>query len=100
MISQREVREEQKITAYEALTISIEEIKTKIKEHQRLLQYLEDGTETTVPDCRLEGCSHNWLLKTILLEVIEALEDSRKAFKSKDLEALRKRLIRVLADCT
>jgi len=39
-------------------------------------------------------------LKVILLEAIEVLENSRNTFKSKELEALRKKLIRVLAEDT
>jgi len=37
-------------------------------------------------------------MRETLLEVIEVLEDSRKAFKSPRLEALRKKLIRILAE--
>jgi hypothetical protein len=98
MISPRGQGQGQKITAHEALTMSAKEIRKKIEEHQRLLQHLEDGREMPVPDCSVIGCSHNRTLKTILLEVVEVLENSRKAFKSKELEALRKKLIRVLAE--
>jgi len=37
-------------------------------------------------------------LKEMLLETIQVLEESRKAFKSKQLEAFRKKLIKVLAE--
>lgn len=37
-------------------------------------------------------------MKAALKEAIEVLEESRKAFKSKQLEALRKRLTQVLID--
>lgn len=42
-------------------------------------------------------CPHKRILKETLTETIEVLEDTRKAFKSKRLEVLRKRLIEVLA---
>lgn len=38
------------------------------------------------------------VLKSALKETIEILEESRKSFKSKRLEALRKKLINVLAE--
>lgn len=37
-------------------------------------------------------------MKEALLEAIHVLEESRKAFKSKRLEALRKKLIQVLSE--
>lgn len=86
------------MTVHEALTTGVEEIRAKIEELQGLLQFLEYGTEKTVPYCNVVACGHDRLLKTILLEVVEALESSRKAFKSKELEMLRKKLIRILAD--
>ena len=36
--------------------------------------------------------------RTLILETIEAIENTRKAFKSKQLEALRKKLIAALAE--
>lgn len=86
------------MTVHEALTTGVEEIRARIEELQGLLQSLEYGTEKTVPDCNVGACGHNRLLKTILLEVVETLENSRKAFKSKELEVLRKKLIKVLAE--
>lgn len=42
--------------------------------------------------------SRELLLKNAIKEAIDILEESRKAFKSKQLEALRKRLTQVLID--
>jgi len=39
------------------------------------------------------------ILKEALTETIKELEESRKSFKSKRLENLRKKLISVLAEC-
>jgi len=41
-------------------------------------------------------CPHRRLLRQILTESIETLEETKKAFKSKRLEGLRKKLIGVL----
>lgn len=85
------------MSAREALDRSIREIREKIVQHEQLLEYLETG-DRQVPGCSLAGCTHGRHLKAALLEVIEVLENSRKAFKSKDLETLRKKLIKLLAD--
>jgi hypothetical protein len=48
------------------------------------------------PVSAIEGGRHQ--LQQVVLEAIEELELSRKAFKSKQLENLRKKLIRALAE--
>jgi hypothetical protein len=88
------------MTAREALDRSIREIRTKIEQHEQLLEHLENGGKAHIPDCSLAGCTHSRRLKAVLLEAVEVLENSRKAFKSKELEMLRKKLIGVLADDT
>lgn len=44
------------------------------------------------------GCRHRETLRHALADAIETLEATRRAFKSKQIEALRKRLIRVLIE--
>jgi hypothetical protein len=63
------------------------------------------GVEVDVPFCHppvdwcsRSQCRHKQKLKETLVETIEALEKTRAAFKSKQIEALRKKLIRVLAE--
>jgi hypothetical protein len=49
----------------------------------------------------LEACPSRSIearMKAAIMEAIDVLEESRKAFKSKRLEALRKRLTQVLAE--
>jgi hypothetical protein len=49
----------------------------------------------------LENCpsrTREMMMKDAIMEAIEALDESRKAFKSKRLENIRKRLMRVLID--
>lgn len=79
---------------------SIQEIKTKIEQHERLLIGLKGGMNRENQDLNSTLYTDGRGLKGILLEAIEALENSRKAFKSKELETLRKKLIKALADCT
>lgn len=86
------------MTAYEALAKSIVDIQERLKEHQRLLDCFEEGGGEAVLNCCLVNCPHKRLLKKTLLETVKVLEESRKAFKSKQLETLRKKLIGVLAE--
>ncbi|SHF95724.1 hypothetical protein SAMN02745206_02994 [Desulfacinum infernum DSM 9756] len=57
---------------------------------------LEGGDALTACGCAPAG-AQGQALREALLETIQTLEESKKAFKSKQLEALRKKLIRVLA---
>ena len=50
------------------------------------------------PDCIFSDCPYKKRLREVLTETIEVLEDTKKAFKSKTLEALRKKLMQVLAE--
>jgi len=46
--------------------------------------------------CGGVDCPHRQALRNVLCETIEALEQTRKSFKSKQIEALRKRLTAML----
>ena len=46
--------------------------------------------------CPVTDCPHRRLLRQVLAETIEVLEETKRAFKSKRLESLRKRLTEVL----
>jgi hypothetical protein len=48
--------------------------------------------------CILLDCPYRRLLRQVLMETIEVLEETKKAFKSKRLEGLRKRLMYVLME--
>jgi hypothetical protein len=86
------------MSAQEALGKSVRDIQERLREHERLLECLREGHGGSLSSCLSFDCRHAVLLRETLLEAIEALEDSRKAFKSARLEALRKKLIRVLAE--
>jgi hypothetical protein len=68
-------------------------------QHYILLSILGHMTNRRSFDlCSLVDCPHKRLLRQVLTEIIETLEETKKAFKSKQLEELRKKLIRVLAE--
>ena len=80
---------------------SAEELHLKIDMHCRLMtvmleQRLGDGN---LKELFLPSCYHKESrLKEAVKETIDILEESRKAFKSKRLEALRKKLTHVLIE--
>jgi hypothetical protein len=57
----------------------------------------DDALESDVV-CDGRGCRHREILRHTLADAIETLEATRKAFKSKQIEALRKRLTRILVE--
>jgi hypothetical protein len=48
--------------------------------------------------CGGADCPHRQTLRNILGETIDALEQTRKSFKSKQIETLRKKLIGILLE--
>ncbi|MBN2467675.1 MAG: hypothetical protein JXD19_05940 [Deltaproteobacteria bacterium] len=86
------------MTAYELLAKNIEDIQGILENHGYLLNCLREGGGVPVlPQCD-SACPYKQKLRETVLETIQVLEESRKAFKSKQLEALRKKLIEVLAE--
>ena len=80
---------------------SAEELHQKIDNHHSLMASI---LESRVNDLELKGVigpsssGSEGRLKEVLKETIEVLEQTRKAFKSKRLEVLRKKLTQVLID--
>jgi hypothetical protein len=74
--------------------------RVRIAAHQRLITAAIEGGDVrgVLDSCHLPECSHRHQMKEMLLEAISVLEDTRKAFKSSQLETLRKKMIRVLAE--
>lgn len=87
------------MTTIDILKTSARELRERADEHQRLIAAAmeEKDIRQALDSCHLADCPHRHELKSILLEAISVLEETRKAFKSKQLEALRKKMIRVLA---
>jgi hypothetical protein len=84
------------MTTIHILKTSAGELQRRAEEHQRLIAAAIEGNDLKA--CNLLDCSHRKKLKETLGEAISVLEDSRKAFKSRQLEALRKKMIKVLAE--
>lgn len=94
--------ERDKIKLISAINESVQELQQGIDTHRCLLaSILEQQIDkdsyrqlmAVCPSRRREGA-----MKDAIQETIEVLEESRKAFKSKKLEILRKKLIKVLID--
>jgi len=83
---------------YSALTRGLEDVREILAEHQEVLRRIGEGEdEHGLERCPID-CPHRTKLREVLLETIERLEESRKSFKSRQLEELRKKLIRILAE--
>lgn len=81
---------------------SVHELRQGIDEHYCLVRRLLEG-KICEGDARqlIDLCpqrNREMRLKEAVREAIDVLEESRKAFKSKQLEVLRKRLTQVLID--
>jgi hypothetical protein len=85
-----------------ALSASIKELQQGIDTHCCLVASLmKDGVDERNLKPLLELCperTREVRLKSAIKEAIDVIEESRKAFKSKKLEALRKKLTQVLID--
>lgn len=89
------------MTIQKALVRSADELQQQLEEHRRMLSLAwkgEDRGEITLPF--RSGNSESYKIRQTLVETIEVLEATRKSFKSKQLEQLRRKLMRVLAELT
>lgn len=84
------------------LNSSVKDLQRRIDRHFDLMaRYLENRTHDEAPEMMFSLCpsrSRENVLKNAILEAIDTLEETRKAFKSKTLEGLRKKLTQVLID--
>jgi hypothetical protein len=87
------------MTAREVLRLSANELERSVRDHRRLLaRALEGGDHAEVETCLRLSCPHRKMLRETLAEAVSVLEATRKSFKSKQLEGLRKKLMRVQAE--
>lgn len=86
------------MTTREAIRRSVGELWARVDEHQRLLETALEGGPVELRTSVLVDCPHKRQMKEVLQEVIAVLEETRRAFKSKQLEALRKKLTGLLAE--
>lgn len=81
---------------------SVRELHEMIDSHRSLMASIvarqADGFQMETPVRFYVPQSEEGVLKDAIREAIDVLEESRKAFKSKRLEALRKKLTDVLID--
>lgn len=86
----------------QALNVSVKDLQQGIDRHCCLVaSILENNVDARDLKPILEGCpwkARETALKNAIKDTIDALEESRKAFKSKQLELLRKKLTQVLID--
>lgn len=93
---------EEKKELIHALSASLRELQQGISTHCSLINaFVEEEMDERALQSLIERCpkrTREHRLEKALQEAIEVLEESRKAFKSKRLEALRKKLTRVLIE--
>jgi uncharacterized protein YhbP (UPF0306 family) len=90
----------QKRDLIEVLDKSTEELHQKIDMHRYLMATILDKkvSEKRLNHVLLPNSHCELRLKKAIKDTIEVLEETRKAFKSKRLEALRKKLTQVLIE--
>jgi hypothetical protein len=81
---------------YEALLNNTEQLRKQLENHQQLLQNAETLNGKPLDFCPHLQCPYERRLRTAIQDVIDTLEETRKAFKSKQLEQLRRRMLSVL----
>ena len=89
-------------TVIDALKANAQELQQSIERHCELVSAVVNGQAA---DCSMQELmdmcpkrSREQALEAVIREAVDEIEATRKAFKSKQLERLRKRLIDVLVD--
>ena len=86
------------MTETEILRLSADEMLHMAERHRDLVNCLQKWGDARIDTCLLLDCPHRRKLRETLIEAVATLEQTRKAFKSKQLETLRKKLMGVLAE--
>ncbi len=84
------------MTDRELLERSLAELQSQVDRHTRFVRSALEGRATDLGGCIWNDCHHRHELLDLVLKAVTVLDDTRKAFKSKQLETLRKDFIRVL----
>lgn len=74
---------------------SLAELQAQVEQQRALVRALSPGLDAAA--CPLICCPASERLRQALVEAVAVLEQTRSAFKSRQLEALRRRLLDVLA---
>jgi hypothetical protein len=94
----------EKNASFDSITESIEQLCRRVDEYNRLVSLVVNPTRKKLalplqkPSPSDPVQTEELRLKEALREAVEELEESRKSFKSKRLENLRKKLMRVLME--
>ncbi len=87
------------MTAKLAIQHSAADLQERINEHLKLLCLaFSEGYVESETKFFCSSCLYSRRYQEALIETIETLERTKKSFKSKQLEALRKKLIMILAE--
>ena len=87
------------MTSRQILEQSMAELQSQVERHQTFLRTMFEACPETGSDCCLwADCRHRRKLCQVLIEAVRVLEETRKAFKSRQLEMLRKEFVRVLQE--
>lgn len=79
---------------------NLEEINLRLARLESLLRDGANAANVQAHACSPSGCPHRQKLKETILETIEVLEVSRKAFRSRHLELFRGKLTKKLSEIT
>jgi hypothetical protein len=83
----------------ELLEQSLAELESQMERHRSLLRTIVEERPLPVGmDCVSAHCRHRRLLISVLLHAIGVIEETRKAFKSRQLESLKKEFSRILQE--
>jgi len=85
------------MTQRELLEKNLDELRNQLEKHQQMIEIVLDGGALEM-QCQWNNCRHHQQLLSTLAETVQVLDETRKAFKSKSLEQLRVRLLRVMAE--
>lgn len=91
------------VSIAEYLARTTAEMEERLAQHRVLLRaLLEEESDAAQaarrPTCLLMDCPRQRRLRNALVDVIEVLEETRRSFKSRQLEALRRRVVAALVD--
>ncbi len=83
----------------ELLEQSLAELQNQMERHREVLRtVVQGGPKTAHAECIRADCPHRRKLCSTLLDTIRVMDETRKAFKSKQIEGLRKDLVRILQE--
>jgi hypothetical protein len=83
----------------ELLEQSLAELQSQMERHRKVLRTIvEERPEMAAEECVWADCRHRRRLCSVLLGTIAAIDETRKAFRSRQLEDLKKELVRTLQE--